>query len=281
MAAEKSNTPSFSPVIRAFYENYNEANRLATGVFQLEHVRTQEVLTRYLPAPPAVLLDIGGGPGVYAAWLARQNYEVHLVDPVPAHLEQAQQLSAQQPATPIASLTRGDARALAFAAACADAVLLLGPLYHLVHRQDRLAALREARRVLRPGGILCAAMISRFASALEGLFQNSLRDPLFAEIVQRDLSDGQHRNPTENIFYFTEAYFHRVEEIEDEIQEAGLQHERTLALEGPGWLLQDFEAAWQEPARRAQILEMVRRLEGERTLLGVSAHIMAIARKIP
>ncbi len=279
MATEKQNAPSFSPAIRSFYEKYNEAKRLATGVFQLEHARTQEILTRHLPAPPAVLLDIGGGPGVYAAWLAQQNYEVHLVDPVPAHLEQAQQLSAQQPATPIASITLGDARALPFADARADAVLLLGPLYHLVHRQDRLAALREARRVLKPGGILCAAIISRFASALEGLFQNTLDDPLFAEIVQRDLREGQHRNPTENIFYFTEAYFHRVEEIEEEVQTAGFQHLHTLALEGVGWLLQDFDAAWHEPTRRAQILEMVRRLEGERTLLGASAHLLAIARK--
>ncbi len=102
---------TFSPKILSFYEKYDEANRLTTGVFQLEHARTQEILTRYLPAPPAVILDIGGGPGRYAAWLAQQNYQAHLVDPAPSHLEHARQLSARQATAPIASITSGDARA--------------------------------------------------------------------------------------------------------------------------------------------------------------------------
>lgn len=268
-----------SPQILSFYEKSDEANRLATGVFQLEHARTQELLARYLPAAPAVILDIGGGPGVYAAWLAQQNYEVHLVDPVPSHLEQARQLSTRQAAAPIASVTLGDAGALSFSEACADAVLLLGPLYHLIEPQDRITALQEARRVLKPGGVLCAAIISRFASALGGLFQNALADPVFAQIVAEDLRTGEHRNPTENIFYFTEAYFHRVEEIEAEIQAAGLTHQRTLAIEGVGWLLQNFETWWNDSKRREQLLGLVRQLESERSLLGASAHIMAVARK--
>jgi len=133
--------------------------------------------------------------------------------------------------------------------------------------------------VLRPNGVLFAAFISRFASAFNGLFEGLLGDPLFAEIVQHDLDTGHHRNPTENIFYFTEAYFHRVEEIEAEIQEAGLARERTLALEGPGWLLQNFEVWWKDSKRREQMLSLIRQLESERSLLGASAHIMAIARK--
>ena len=270
---------SLSPQIRSFYEKYDEANRLATGVFQLEHARTQELLSRYLPAAPALILDIGGGPGVYAAWLAQKNYAVHLVDPMPVHLEQAQRLSAQQPQTPIASITHGDARRLSFPDASADAVLLLGPLYHLIKREDRLAALQEARRVLKPGGVLCAAIISRFASALGGLFENGLNDPVFAQIVAEDLRTGEHRNPTENIYYFTEAYFHHPQEIKTEIEAAGLQHEHTLALEGVGWLMQDFSARWNDAALREQLLQLVRHLEAEPTLLGASAHIMAIARK--
>ncbi|MEK7728815.1 MAG: methyltransferase domain-containing protein [candidate division KSB1 bacterium] len=270
---------SLSPQIRAFYEKYDEAGRLATGAFQLEHARTQELLTRYLPAPPAMILDVGGGPGIYAAWLAQQKYEVHLVDPIDSHLAHARKLSTQQVATPIMSITSGDARALQFADHCADAVLMLGPLYHLIEKKDRLAALHEARRALKPGGVLCVAIISRFASGLEGLFQNTLGDPTFAEIVRHDLTTGHHRNPTENIFYFTEAYFHHPQEIAEEISAAGLNHEHTLALEGPGWLLQDFAACWNDATRREQMLQLVRQMENEPSLLGASAHIMAIARK--
>ncbi len=270
---------SLSPQIRAFYEKYNEADRLATGVFQLERARTQELLSRYLPKPPAMILDVGGGPGVYAAWLAQENYAVHLVDPVPTHLENARKLSAQQPETPIASITFGDARALQFAGDSADAVLLLGPLYHLIEAEDRLAALREARRVLKPGGVLCAAIISRFASALGGLFENALKDPVFADMVQHDLATGKHLNPTENIAYFTEAYFHVPGEIAAEMTAVGLQHEGTLAIEGPGWLVHDFDTCWSDAARREQMLQLARQMENEPTLLGASAHLMAIARK--
>ena len=71
--------------------------------------------------------------------------------------------------------------------ASVDAVLLLGPLYHLTERADRVRALAEGRRVLRPGGVLAAAAISRYASAVDGLFRGHLREPGFEAIVERDL----------------------------------------------------------------------------------------------
>jgi ubiquinone/menaquinone biosynthesis C-methylase UbiE len=265
--------------IRNFYEKYDEANRLATGMFQLELARTQEILQRHLPAPPAKILDVGGGPGIYSCWLAQLGYEVHLLDPVSSHLDHAKLLSSKQPEHPIAGFVLGDARRLDFADQCADAVLMFGPLYHLQERQDRLMALKETHRVLRQGGRLFAAVISRFASVLDGLFQGLLDDPQFAQIVAQDLVDGKHRNPTNNIFYFTEAYFHRVEELEAELVEAGFQHEKTLAIEGPGGWLQNFDAWWNDAGRRERLLELMRKLESEPSLIGASAHVMGIARK--
>jgi len=270
---------TFSEQIRAFYEKYDEANRLATSVFQLEFARTQEILQRYLPAPPATILDIGGGPGIYSCWLAQVGYEVHLLDPVSSHLDHAKSSSAKQPDHPITGFVLGEARRLDFADQSADVVLMFGPLYHLHERQDRLMALKEAHRVLRKDGRLFAAVISRFASALDGLFQGMLDDPEFAKIVAQDLVDGKHRNPTNNIFYFTDAYFHRVEELEAELAEAGFQYEKTLAIEGPGWWLQNFDAWWNNAARRERLLNLMRKLESEPSLMGASAHIIGIARK--
>jgi len=268
-----------SEQIRNFYEKYDEANRLATSVFQLEFARTQEILQRHLPAPPATIFDIGGGPGVYSCWLAQLSYEVHLLDPVASHLEHAKEISAKQAAHPIASFTLGDARQLPFPNESVDVVLMFGPLYHLHERPDRLIALKEAHRVLRQNGQLFAAVISRFASALDGLFQGLLDDPEFAQIVAQDLVDGKHRNPTNNIFYFTDAYFHRVEELEVELAEAGFQYEKALAIEGPGGWLQNFDAWWNDAAWRERLLNLIRRVESEPSLLGASAHIMGIARK--
>ena len=131
----------FSDEILSFYRQTQESKRLTNDVRgQIEFARTQEIITRYLPAPPAVVLDIGGGSGPYACWLAKSGYEVHLVDPVDSLVEQAKEASNQQPEHPIASVSLGDARALRFVSASADAVLLLGPLYHLIDKSERLLA---------------------------------------------------------------------------------------------------------------------------------------------
>jgi SAM-dependent methyltransferase len=161
-----------------------------------------------------------------------------------------------------------------------DAVLLFGPLYHLTDRPDRVQALAEARRMLRAGGLVLAAAISRFASVLDGLVRGYLDDPQFTRIVERDLRDGQHRNVTNNPAYFTTAFFHHPEELAAEIREAGLRHEKTLAVEGPGWLLQNFAEHWEDAGRRERLLEAVRSLEAEPSVLGISAHLLAVARKM-
>ncbi len=120
---------------------------------------------------------------------------MHLVDAHPLHVELAQQASQAQPDAPLAEIANGDARSLRRRDTSVDVVLLLGPLYHLTERSDRLKALPEAHRILRPGGTLFAAGISRFTSVLDGLRQGLLDDPAFVQIVERDLTDGQHRNP--------------------------------------------------------------------------------------
>ncbi len=267
------------PEVTAHYEVSDEAGRLRQMTGQLERVRTQEILTRYLPAPPAVILDVGGGAGIYALWLAELGYTVHLIDPTPKHVEQARAASAAQPAHPLASAEIGDARALQWPDASADIVLLLGPLYHLPEREERVQAWCEARRVVREGGLIVAAAISRFASVLDGLFSGFLDDPVFVGIAQEDARSGQHRNPTQHPGYFTTAYFHHPEELKCEIAYAGLQHVATLPVEGVGCMLQNFEAHWHDTGRRERLLEVLRWLEGEPSLRGATGHLLAVARK--
>lgn len=262
-----------------FYGEADEDSRLRTGWFQLEHARTQELILRHLPPPPANVIDAGGGSGIYACWLAELGHRVHLVDAVPKHVAQARAASASQPQHPLASVEVGDARHLDHPNSSAKAVLLLGPLYHLIEKEDRLACLREAHRVLTPGGIVWAAGISHFASLLDSLTHGFFDDPAFAPIVERDLEDSQHRNPTGNPLYFTDAYFHRPGELSRELLAAGFQVLEIVAIEGPGWLARDFDRVWNDPAQRERLLHVARKVEKEPSILGATSHIMAIGKK--
>lgn len=224
------------------------------------------------------MLDVGGAAGAYAFWLAEQGYTVHLVDAVPRLVDVAEQRN-KSVERPLASCGLGDARALPFANESATVVLLLGPLYHLVDEGDRQQALVEAARVLRPGGVLIAAGISRYASALDGFSRDLLGDTDFARIVEQDLQDGQHRNPTDRLDFFTTAYFHRPEELQAEVERSGLVVEALYGIEGPGWIVPDLAERWNDPERQMAILKLARLLESEPSMLGCSAHLLVIAHK--
>jgi ubiquinone/menaquinone biosynthesis C-methylase UbiE len=193
-------------------------------------------------------------------------------------VEEARRRNAGR-ARPIASFAAADARRLPQADGSADAVLVMGPLYHLPDAADRLAALREAYRVLASPGIVIVAAISRYASALDGLARQLTRDPRFVAIRDRDLVDGQHRNETGNDQYFTTSYFHRPEDLRAELASAGFAGPTVLGVEGPGWQVPDFEERWADEAARNDLLKVARALESEPSILGVSAHLLGVGRK--
>ncbi len=266
--------------IAAYYNRYSdwETARLAEASGRLELERTKEILARVLPPPPARVIDVGGAAGVYSLWLADLGYEVHLVDASSGLVDEARRRSAAA-AGPIASMTVADACRLPQEDGAAGAVLVLGPLYHLTSAADRVAALREAHRVLVPGGVVAAAAISRYASALDGLARKLSLDPKFVAIRDRDLVDGQHRNNTGNPNYFTTAYFHRPDDLRAELAAAGFADVQVLGVEGPAWLLPDFDARWNDAALRADILAVARALESAPSAIGVSAHLLGVGTK--
>ncbi|MDX3196063.1 class I SAM-dependent methyltransferase, partial [Streptomyces sp. MN03-5084-2B] len=186
-----------------------EHTRLArTPHGRLEYLRTRELLRRFLPGRARVL-DVGGGTGVHAEWLAADGHVVHLVDVVADHVAHARTL-------PGVTASVGDARGLSFPDAAFDVVLLLGPLYHLVDRADRMRALAEARRVLRPGGVLAAAGISRYLSLLEtgaaGTLTAALEGSVRA-VVRTGAYDGH--------VGFVPTHWHGAGELRDEVAGAG------------------------------------------------------------
>jgi len=262
-----------SPEIIEYYERGGERLRLTAGTGRLEFLRTWDVLTRVLPPAPARIVDVGGATGAYAGPLAEAGYAVRVVDPVPDHV-------AAAGALPGVTAALGDARRLPEPDASADAVLMFGPLYHLPERADRIAAWREAARVVRPGGPVAGAVISRFASLFDGVVRAYFAEPEFVSIVERALVDGVHRNVGGQSRWFTSAYFHRPEEPAAEAAGAGLVGARTVAVEGPVWMtgtrLTEFLA---DERLTGVMLDMLRAVEGEPSLLGASSHLLTIGHR--
>ena len=260
--------------VQDYYARFPEETRLS-GHSRLEFERTKDVLSRALPEPPCRVVDVGGASGAYSTWLTDLGYDVHLVDASPRLVEEARK-RANGAKKPIKTISLGDARQLPRSDASAEAVLVMGPLYHLTEAADRHLALREAARVLATGGVLVAAAISRYASALDGLSRNLAKDSAFRLIRDRDLVDGQHRNPSGKLDYFTTAYFHRPEDLTREIESAGFRDVVVLGVEGPAWMLSDFDARWADDVLRKDILNLARTLEREPSIIGASAHLLGI-----
>jgi SAM-dependent methyltransferase len=265
---------SLKTEILRYYETGQEAERLEAPFSRWEKARTLDLLDRFLPRAPARILDVGGAAGAYAFPLAEKGYLVDLFDPVPLHIEQARERAAVEQCKP-RTFQLADARAIPCEDGAADAVLFFGPLYHLTNLDDRLQAIREAHRVLRAGGVLMAAAISRFASALDGIARGLIRDPRFVRMVHQDLTTGQHRNETDKPEYFTTAFFHHPDELKMELIQGGFPNPELRAIEGPLWTVQESDSA----EERELFMATVRAIENQTTLIGASAHMMGIATK--
>jgi SAM-dependent methyltransferase len=249
----------------AHYREHDEGVRLArSGHSRLELERTRELLARFLPPAPARVLDVGGGTGIHAAWLAAAGYRVHLIDAVPDHVTAARTYGTF-------SAAEGDARRLDEPDGAADAVLLLGPLYHLTSAQARLTALREAHRVLRPSGVVCAAAIGRYMAVLDWTAAGGLTDEIAAKL-RPVIATGTH----DHSLGFAPAHFHRPDELADEVRSTGFDHVRVLGIEGPAWTAVDAA----EPGRRAELMDSALRcarlVEEDPALLSASGHLLAV-----
>lgn len=266
------------------YASADEHDRLAG--WSLERLRTEELLAGWLPAGGRVL-DAGGGTGRYAGWLAARGHAVTLLDPVEEHVTAAAAAAAAATAGGPGGgpggaalggygVERGDARALPHPGSCFDAVLLLGPLYHLVERPDRVGAVREALRVVRPGGPVVAAAISRPAALLDGFAKGHHADHRFRDVAAATLATGQHRNPTDDPAWFTTAYFHRPADLAAEMSDAGAGRVEVHGVEGPAWLWGDRGEEPDQPWWREAALWAARLAATDPDAMALSAHLLAV-----
>jgi S-adenosylmethionine-dependent methyltransferase len=257
---------------------YNE--QAATEWLRLERHRTEfavtlRALNELLPAPPATILDIGGGPGRYAIALTQQGYSVTLLDLSQHNLALAAQYAAQAGVELAASLHANALNLISIANFAYDAVLLLGPLYHLQRLPDRQRAIREALQKLIPHGLLVAAFITRYAP-LRYLAKHQpdvlMTHPQFADEL---LTTG---TVTTTNGFLAHAYFADPFEVQPFMEDAGLQ---TLQLRSCEGLVSGIEdnvnllqgAAWE------RWVDLNYRVGQDPALWGVAEHLLYIGRK--
>jgi SAM-dependent methyltransferase len=260
---------------REMHEHYElglEADRLATDAMgRLEFERTKEIVLRHLPPAPAIIADIGGGPGRYTLWLAGLGYRVVHRDIVPLHVQQAREAAGS--ASCIESAI-GDARDLDLPDASVDAVLLLGPLYHLTQRADRVQALCEARRVVRPNGPVFGAAISRWAARLDGVLQKRLYEDV-PEVL--DFVGPLERTgvmPALVAGWFC-GFAHRPGQLRAEFGSAGLFVADLVCAEGAAFLLNDLDDRMLDERAWQVVLDTARACERVPELMGLGPHLVA------
>lgn len=261
-----------------FYSSrYSEEDRLLSGMGNIEFDRMKDIILRFLPDKPATIYEIGGGTGRYTCWLTKLGHDVHMFDPVPKHIEKAKSF-AEEMGIRIKSLEIGEVRNIQRDDESADVLLMMGPLYHLTEREDRIAALKEAKRLLKKGGVILAVCITAFASTMYGIYNWQFDSDIYLTMCEEEIMEGRHRNP-EGHNFFTDAYFHRPDEFRNEIKEAGFRLENLLAVQGPCWIVQEIEEKWKNEKQRETILHLCRLLENEPSLMGFSPHLMAVGIK--
>ena len=227
--------------------------------------------------PPARVLDCGGGPGRYAIELARRGYEVILFDLSAGCLRLAQEKAAEAGVT-LATYEQGTATDLSrFPDASFDAVLLMGPLYHLLEEVERRRALAEARRVLVPGGLLFAAFISRYAPLRYAAAHEPTWPLEHPELTEMILTTGVLPPRGESDAEFV-AYFAHPTEVVLLCQRAGFEIVTVLGVEGLVSMIEDGVNALSGEAWDAWV-DLNYRLAADPSIHGCVEHLLAVAVK--
>ena len=271
--------------VLAGYNAGIEKNRLRSGIGLIEFERTKEILLEFLPKPPAVIYDIGGGYGEYAWWLTSLGYEVHLFDLSETNIAMSAELSLEYPNFRLASAMVCDARSIPRADESADAILLMGPLYSIVEYEERIAALRESRRLLKAGGIIFSAALTPYSVLLHQLTlydrRRTLDRPEVLAMIERELIDGHHINPERSIVGgLGTSHLHTAKALREELAQGGFSDTAIYGVMGGAWLAPNIEELWRDERARAVLMKTVRMLDFHEEVIGLSGHLLAVSGKI-
>lgn len=273
--------------VLAYYEEGREYNRLRTDIGLIEFERTKEILLENLSSPPAVIYDIGGAYGEYSWWLASLGYEVHLFDLSETNIKLSKELAEEYPGCSLAASEVCDARKVPRADNSADAVLLMGPLYHIIDYCERIRALKECCRLLKPGGVIFSAALTPFSVLLDKLTVYSpgggsyLENPDFLAMVERELNDGCHLNPNKEVYAgLGSSHLHTAKALKAELEAGGFSETVVHGVMGGAWLANNIDELWKNEKSRNVLMTTVRLLDTHEEIIGLSGHLLAVSSRL-
>jgi len=256
------------------YENYREENRLTTNnARKIEFLTTVRVLKEHL-REKSKILDCAAGTGIYAFHLAEQGHEVTATDITPRHIEIIRaglKEKAYQMDTAVLDATDMSI----FQDASFDVVLNMGPFYHLISEEQRRKCLSECMRVLKPGGLLFTAYISRYY-----VFQYvamSDKQYLDAKLAEQLIRTGVLRHDDEKCFW-TDSYYATKQEMEQLYSEYGAEVIDHFAQDGTTPMLASKVDVWNEEEFKIWC-EYHYSVCREESILGASNHVMIMGKK--
>lgn len=258
--------------IEQFYENYDEEGRLERN--QLEQEITLKYLQDFLP-PSGKILELGAATGRYTLNLAQRGYSVHAVDLSAGLIKQAKARLNNFPDHQVTFEVR-DARDLSHLSENTfDAILVMGPLYHLVEKQEREDLLKSCHRLIKPNGVLISTHCTRLG--MLGHMLNKYPDWIGEQgEIQAIISQGFDANHERKGNF--RAYFVRPEDVCAEHEAAGFTSKVLAGLEpaiGPA----DEYFNRLQGANRAQWVELLYSLRSKPSWLGSARHLIYIGHK--
>jgi SAM-dependent methyltransferase len=261
--------------IASFYNSDPEREHRRLEEHQLEYELTWRYLDQYLPAQGSIL-EVGAGTGRYTVELAKRGYTLTAVDLSAALIEECRKNVADAGLERPVQFVVADARDLSEVAGTGfDAVLLMGPLYHLIVEADRKVALQAAFDRLREGGILFSAFLSRY-----GVMSDLIKDrPIWIEAqeeVRSVLERG--KRPDDYPRGGFRGYLTQISEIAPLHEALGVE---TLALAAVEPLIAAHDESYNklQGKQRQLWLDLLYEISTEKYILGASRHLLYIGRK--
>ena len=274
---KENNKQLISKELENFYNKASEETRLEKGMGIFEFERIKELIENHIFKPKSTIIDVGGGTGKYSEWLSKKGHQVHLIEPVQKHIKLAQK-RAKKMQHPF-SVTQGESQNLPYQNEIADLVVLHGPLYHLQKREDRIATIIEAKRVLKKGGIILGFAINATASTVVGLMNGMIHANSFFEMCKEELTTGIHNAPKDFPFLLADAFYHKPQELKEEFLEQDLEFINLFAVEGMIWLDNEYFANMLDKKKSKTLKKLQKLTQNDEYLLPFSPHMMIAVRK--